>query len=275
MVPNDVVDMKNGSQLPSEDVATLLAALVSDAARVQSVSLTCGTVWIKRHGDKGRRMIVAVQNTTARLLRLPFMRASPAQTAEGMVERDLRRIAKFSQAGVPTASVIYSSGRAIVLSDIAPTVHGQLRSLRSTDPAAHDQLLVYCCGELGRLHAAGLCHGRPYPRDMFIKNERLGFIDFEEEPEAVMPMETAQARDLWLFFLQLSDRAADRKKTQDLAYGAWVTAAPQAAIGELRKLTHSMGRFLWLARLIGRIHMGRDLRQFILATTYLTTMFNG
>lgn len=274
-MPNDVVDMKNGPSLPSEDVATLLAALISDARRVESVSLTCGTVWIKRHGDKGRRMIVAVQNAVARLFRLPFMRPSPVETAEGMVGRDLRRIARFSQAGVPTASVIYSSGGAIVLSDIAPTVHDQLRSLRNTDPSENDRLLVFCCAELGRLHAAGLCHGRPFPRDMFIRDERLGFIDFEEEPEVVMPMETAQARDLWLLFLQLSDKAVDRKATQDRAFGAWAAAAPKAAIAELRKITHSMGRFLWLARLIGRIHMGRDLRQFILATTYLTTMFNG
>ncbi|MGA1831199.1 serine/threonine protein phosphatase [Rhizobium wenxiniae] len=274
-MPNDVVDIKNGPSLQSEDTATLLAALVSDARRVQAVSLGCGTVWIKRHGDKGRRVIVAVQNAVARLFRLPFMRPSPVETAEGMVQRDLRRIAKYSQAGVPTAAVIYSSGSAIVLSDIAPTVQQQLRSLRNDDPAAHDALLVFCAGELGRLHGAGLCHGRPYPRDMFIRGDRLGFIDFEEEPEAVMPMETAQARDLWLLFLQLSERATERGKTQDRAYAAWAAAAPRAAIAELREITRSMGRFLWLARLIGRFHMGRDLRQFILATTYLTTMFNG
>ena len=207
-MPNDVVDIKNGPSLPSEDAATLLAALVSDARRVQAVTLSCGTVWIKRHGDKGRRAIVAVQNAVARVFRLPFMRPSPAKTAEGMVQRDLRRIAKYSQAGVPTAAVIYSSGSAIVLSDIAPTVQQQLRSLRDADPAAHDALLVFCAGELGRLHGAGLCHGRPYPRDMFIRGDRLGFIDFEEEPEAVMPMETAQARDLWL--LSATERKGDR-----------------------------------------------------------------
>ncbi|MBB4348975.1 serine/threonine protein phosphatase [Aliirhizobium cellulosilyticum] len=274
-MPNDVVDIKNGPSLPSEDAATLLAALVSDARRVQAVTLSCGTVWIKRHGDKGRRAIVAVQNAVARVFRLPFMRPSPAETAEGMVQRDLRRIAKYSHAGVPTAAVIYSSGSAIVLSDIAPTVQQRLKFLRNDDPAAHDELLVFCASELGRLHGVGLCHGRPYPRDMFIRDERLGFIDFEEEPEAVMPMETAQARDLWLLFLQLSIRAADRRKTQDRAYAAWAVAAPKAAIAELREITRSMGRFLWLARLIGRFHMGRDLRQFILATTYLTTMFNG
>ncbi len=269
---DDVVDMRNGPQLPAEDIAPLLAALVRDGERVQAVSLSCGTVWIKRHGDKGRRAIVAVQTAVARLLRLSFVRPSPAETGEGMVKRDLRRMQSFARNGIATAKIIYTSGNAIVLSDVAPTVERRLGELREGQPAAHDDLLVFCSRELGRLHAAGLCHGRPFPRDMFISDDRLGYIDFEEEPEAVMPLATAQARDLWLLFLQLSDRAVDRHQTQDRAYQAWAACASQAAIAELGTMTRSLSRFLWLARLIGRIHMGRDLRQFILATSYLATI---
>lgn len=274
-MPDTIIDLRNRPALPAADIETLLLALVANDKRVQSVSLTCGTVWIKRHGDKGRNAIVAVQRAVARLLRLPFMRPSPAVNGEGMVARDLRRMDKFARADIPTAAIVYSSGSAIVLSDITPTVDERLRTLRKSDHAAYDDLLVFCCAELGRLHAADLCHGRPVPRDMFVKDGRLGYIDFEEEPEAIMPMPMAQARDLWLFFLQLSDRAFDRKATQDRAYRAWANAAPEAAIAELGKLGRSMERFLWFARLIGRFHMGRDLRQFILATTYLTTVFNG
>ncbi|MDP9838578.1 tRNA A-37 threonylcarbamoyl transferase component Bud32 [Neorhizobium huautlense] len=272
---DEVIDMRSGPKLPADDIAPLLAALLSDRERVQAVSLSCGTVWIKRHGDKGRRAIVAVQTALASALRLSFMRPSPAETGEGMVQRDLRRMGRFSEQNIPTADIIYTSANAIVLSDVAPTVERSLGQLRKIDPAAHDDLLVFCSAELGRLHGAGLCHGRPFPRDMFVKDGRLGYIDFEEEPEAVMPLATAQARDLWLLFLQLSDRAIDRRQTQDRAYAAWVASAPQAAIAELRAMTRYLGRFLWLARLIGRIHMGRDLRQFILATAYLTTVFHG
>lgn len=272
---DDVIDIRSGPRLPAEDIAPLLAALVSDRERVQAVSLSCGTVWIKRHGDKGRRAIVAVQTALATALRLSFMRPSPAETGEGMVTRDLRRMARFSDNNIPTAAILYTYGNAIVLSDVAPTVERRLGALRKDDPAAHDDLLVFCGAELGHLHGAGLCHGRPFPRDMFVKDGRLGYIDFEEEPEAVMPLATAQARDLWLLFLQLSDRAIERQQVQERAYAAWATSAPQAAIAELRAMTRYLGRFLWLARLIGRIHMGRDLRQFILATAYLTTVFHG
>jgi len=274
-VPVDVVDMKNEPKLPAEDIAPLLAALVSTDERVQAVSLSCGTVWIKRHGDKGRRAIVAVQTVVARALRLPFMRPSPAENGAGMVMRDLRRMARFSEQNIPTAGILYTSGNAIVLSDVAPTLDRRLGELRRSDPVAHDDLLVFCSAELGRLHGAGLCHGRPFPRDMFIRDNRLGYIDFEEEPEAVMPIATAQARDIWLLFLQVSERAIDRPNTQDRAYQAWAASASQVAITELRSMTRTLRRFLWLARLIGRIHMGRDLRQFILATSYLATLHQG
>lgn len=272
---DDAIDIKSGPSLPAEDIAPLLAALVGDRERVEAVSLSCGTVWIKRHGDKGRRAIVAVQTALASALRLSFLRPAPAETGEGMVARDLRRMAGFAAKDIPTAQIIYTSGNAIVLNDVAPTVERRLNQLRKSDQGAHDDLLVFCSGELGRLHAAGLCHGRPFPRDMFVKDGRLGYIDFEEEPEAVMPLAVAQARDLWLLFLQLSDRAVDRRQVQDRAYAAWAASAPQAAIVELRAMTRQLARFLWLARLIGRIHMGRDLRQFILATAYLTTVFHG
>ncbi|MGF9565327.1 serine/threonine protein phosphatase [Neorhizobium sp. JUb45] len=274
-MPDDVIDMGSEPQLPVEDIAPLLAALVSDRERVQSISLSCGTVWIKRHGNKGRRAAIALQTALARLFRLPFMRPSPAETGEGMVARDLRRMTRFADSNIPTASILYASGSAIVMSDVAPTVQDRLWHLRTGNPAAHDDLLVFCCAELGRLHALGLCHGRPFPRDMFEKDRRIGYIDFEEEPEVVMPLATAQARDLWLFFLQLSDRAIERSQVQDRAYSAWAATAPPAAIAELRAMTRFLARFLWLARLIGRIHMGRDLRQFILATSYLATIHQG
>ena len=55
----------------------------------------------------------------------------------------------------------------------------------------------------------------------------------------------------------------------DRAFKAWSGIAPADAAAELRKLTGFLGAFLWLARLIGRVHMGSDLRQFIMATSYL------
>jgi hypothetical protein len=108
---------------------------------------------------------------------------------------------------------------------------------------------------------------------MFFAGPRLGFMDFEEEPQSVMPLATAQARDIWLLFLQIATSARLGTETRDRAYEAWSRHAPPQAIAELRRMTRFLAGFLSIARLIGRVHMGSDLQRFIIATSYLVTVF--
>ncbi|MDM9627001.1 serine/threonine protein phosphatase [Rhizobium sp. S152] len=259
--------------LSEKDVPVLLAALIGGKERVQRVALSGGAVWIKRYGTERKPRWVILQRLAANLIRAPFLRPSPVLGDEGMAEREMRRIAQFSAKGIPTPRVVYSSGAAVAFSDVGLTLDRYMKHVLKGDPVACDDMLVRCCAELGRLHAKGLCHGRPFPRDMFLRDGRIGFMDFEEEPDTVMPLETAQARDIWLLFLQVAQRARLGKVTHDRAYEAWAAVAPPAAVSELRKLTGFLGGFLWAARLIGRIHMGSDLQRFIVATSYLMHVF--
>ncbi len=259
--------------LSEKDVPVLLAALIGGKERVQRVVLSTGAVWIKRYGTERKPRWVILQRMAANLIRAPFLRPSPVLGDEGMAKREMRRIAQFSAKGIPTPRVVYSSGAAVAFSDVGLTVDRHMKRVLKGDPVACDDMLVHCCAELGRLHSKGLCHGRPYPRDMFLRDGRIGFMDFEEEPDTVMPLETAQARDIWLLFLQVAQRARFGKVTHDRAYEAWAAVAPPAAVAELRKLTGFLGGFLWAARLIGRVHMGSDLQRFIVATSYLMHVF--
>jgi len=257
-------------EMTDADIRTLLAALAREARRVERVELSFGAVWIKRYGTERPPVWTKAQNLLARLFGQPFLRPSPYLDSKGMIAREIRRIETFAAAGVPVPKVLYSSGGALVLSDVAPTVTARLDALRDTDPAAHDDLLVACATDLGALHARGLCHGRPHPRDFFLAGGRIGFMDFEEEPEAAMPLAAAQARDLWLLFLQLADRARLGEATTARAYAAWRAAAPAETEAELRRMVRFLAKFLSPTRLIGRVHMGSDLRRFLAATRYLS-----
>ncbi|WP_337184542.1 serine/threonine protein phosphatase [Shinella sp.] len=254
----------------AKDIETLLVILARGAHRVERVEMSFGAVWIKRYGTEPPIVWTRAQNVFSRLLGQPFLRASPRLGREAMIEREVRRIAIFREHGVPVPRVLYQSQGAVVLSDAGETVNGRLARLREDEPAAHDALLVTCAADLGALHAKGLCHGRPHPRDFFLDGNRVGFMDFEEEPEAAMPLQTAQARDVLLLFLQLVDRAAFGAETAGRAYAAWRAAAPAAAETELKKILRFLGKFLWLTRLIGRVHMSSDLRRFLAATRYLS-----
>ncbi len=265
-------DLRTLPDVTASDIETLLAVLVAGKKRVQRVVLSKRTVWIKRYGTEKPTWWRHLQSATSRLLPVDYLRPSPYLTPQQMAEREQRRIRLFAANGIATPPILYASKVAIVLGDVGPTVQARLRKSKDVDAAVHDQLLVACAEELGRLHAAGLCHGRPYPRDMFFIGDRLGFMDFEEEPQTVMPLPVAQARDIWLLFLQIASTARCGIETYDAAYRAWSARAPAAAIAELRRMTGFLGHFLSFARLIGRVRMGSDLRRFIVATSYLAAV---
>jgi tRNA A-37 threonylcarbamoyl transferase component Bud32 len=271
-----VEDMQDNLQsipdLTGSDIETLLAVLVGGAKRVQRVPLSARTVWIKRYGTEKPSWWRHLQAGLSRLIPVDYLKPSPYLTPRQMAERELRRIRLFARHGIAAPEILYASRGAIVLGDVGQTVQSRLRKMADADAAAHDALLVACADELGRLHAAGLCHGRPYPRDMFFAGDRLGFMDFEEEPQTVMPLATAQARDIWLLFLQVANNARCGTQTYEGAYRAWSERAPRSAIAELQRMTGFLGRFLSFARLIGRVRMGSDLQRFIAATSFLMTV---
>ncbi|WP_296035489.1 serine/threonine protein phosphatase [uncultured Agrobacterium sp.] len=253
--------------LEDADIAALMQTLLMSERRIQRLELSSGAVWIKRQGTEEPRWWGKLQGLAGRLLPYAFLRPSPILSPVEMMGREKRRMIEFRDAGFTVPAIIYSSDTAIVLEDVGETIQGIIaHKAVAGDP---DQLLVQSAKTLGQLHAAGLCHGRPHIRDFFLKEGRIGFMDFEEEPQAVMPLASAQARDLWLLFLPLSAFAEKREETLGAAYRGWAADAPQAAIDELRRLVRVLSRFLPLARLIGRVQMGSDLRRFIVATDFL------
>lgn len=260
--------------LEDGDIAALMQALLQSERRVQKLALSTTTVWIKRQGTETPSWWIKVQTFLAKLLPYTFMRPSPPLDGAGLMRRELETLQAFKARGFPVPPVIYSSQTAVVLGDVGPTIMERMDAMKATTQAEHDGLLVKSAQALGELHAAGLCHGRPHVRDFFLEDGRVGFMDFEERPQEVMPLETAQARDIWLLFLQVATRACDAPKTCDAAFAGWRENAPARAQEELYRLTGILGRFLPLARLIGRVRMGSDLRRFIMATDYLMNAVN-
>jgi len=252
--------------LSAEDLASLPALLAANA-HLRVVPLIVGDrrVWVKRY-DVERMPAGKVLHALVSPLLPVFLRSSPrAQTG---LERERRKMELFRCAGFPVADVLFADSAALVLSDAGEVAQKQLDELRCVNAAAHDDLLVKLAQALGEAHRAGLCHGRPHPRDMFLRQERVGFLDFEEEPEAVMPLPMAQARDLWLLFLQISSRAA-LPGTQMRALSAWRTAAPAAVVPALARLVGFFHGWMAPLRLLPESLLGKDALYAVKATSFL------
>lgn len=254
--------------LSAEALANLPGLVAANAhLRVACAEVGGRRVWIKRY-DVERMPYGKVLHALASPLLPMFLRSSVRAQGQAGLERERNKMERFRTAGFPVAGILYSEPSVLVLSDVGATAQKRLCDLLCVDAAAHDDLLVKLARALGEAHRAGLCHGRPHPRDMFLQDDRVGFLDFEEEPEAVMDLPMAQARDLWLLFLQISSRAA-LPGTQMRAFSAWRGAAPAAVVPALSRLVGFFHRWMTPLRLLPENLLGKDALYAVQATSFL------
>lgn len=257
-----------GDALSPEGMERLLRLLATQPRRLSFAEIDGRTVWIKRF-DTERRPLAKRLHALASPLLPSALHASPNVDAAGAAMREARKAASFNAAGFPTPAILWRGGAVLVLAEVSEIVQKMLGRLREADPAGHEDLLVEMAAALGRVHAVGLCHGRPHPRDMFRRADGTwGYLDFEEEPEAAMPLATAQARDVWVLFMQIVARA-QHEDTGARAFAAWRAEAPAGIVPELRKAVSRLALALPGLRLLRPVGLGKDGRNLLDAIAFL------
>lgn len=241
-------------------------------ARISRIDLDGSVVWIKRFDQDAKPLGKKLHAGLSPMMPFAVLRASPALGPVGLAEREARKSARFRAAGLATPTILHSAPALLVMSDVSEIAQGALERLATTSPQRHDAMLVEMAQALGQAHAHGLCHGRPYPRDLFRRDDGAwGFLDFEEEPEAAMPLAAAQARDVWLMFMEIT-RRAHSPETPHAAFAAWRLLAPEQAMVELRRLVGFMGRLVPMLRGVKPIGLGNDGLRVLSATTFLRSV---
>lgn len=265
-----------GDALSPEAVEQVVRLLVASPRRRLSCAVIDGRiVWIKRFDTESLPLAKRVHGWLSPLLPSAILRASPALDAAGLAAREARKAAGFQAAGFPTPAILWRGKSVLVMSQVARIGEPLLAALRDAAPDGHEETLVGMADALGRAHAAGLCHGRPHPRDMFVRDDgEWGFLDFEEEPEAAMPLAAAQARDVWLMFMQIAARALDEETTAR-AFAAWRAQAPAQIGPELRKLVAVFSLFLPGLKALRPLGLGKDGQRLLQATTFLRAALRG
>ncbi|UXN03208.1 serine/threonine protein phosphatase [Bartonella sp. HY406] len=215
-------------------------------------------VFIKRHDVGGPRLGRKLHGFLSPILPAHFLRASPILSPADMAKRELRKIALFQKHHIDVPEVICSDGSAIMMGDVGENIQTRLKQLRELNTHLHDSLLIQCSAALGDVHAAGLCHGRPHPVDMFLGQAKIGFFDFDEEPETVMSLAQAQARDAWLLFFQIATQAVDQERTPHAAFGAWRRKISLETLESLKELVLFFKFCILPLKLAKNIRLGVD-----------------
>jgi len=247
-----------------------LAALASRAQkRIQSLAFGDRKVWVKKAVKQlhpGHYAHAAMSIVLPRSIYRP----SPPEVGEAASRGEAQRLRAFQAKGIDVPDLLYEGAGLLVLGDCGPTVERRLKEFRSQgDAVAHDALLVAMAHGMAAVHAAGLVHGRPHPRDMFLREGRVGFMDFEQNPLRAMSLVRAQARDALFLFGFIADLAM-MPETPMRAWEAWASRAPAETRRQLDRTLRGMKPFMAVGRLAARVKLGSDLRRFLAGTGFLS-----
>jgi tRNA A-37 threonylcarbamoyl transferase component Bud32 len=262
--------MAVSQELSDESQWAALAAQATD--RIQRAAVGTELVWIKSIDVKKLHLGHYLQSLLSIGLPGTVFRPATLERGEDAAKGEAARMAAFAKAGFPVPDVLYQEKSKLILSDCGDSIQEMLSALRQAgDEDRHDALLVAIAESMGRVHAAGLVHGRPHPRDMFVRDNAVGYLDFEQTPLRVMKLDRAQARDALFIFAFICDMAK-RGNTAERAFAAWSANAPDDAKKQLSRAISQMKPLIIVGSWVSRIKLGADLRRFLAGTKFLLMM---
>lgn len=144
--------------LQSTPLSALVARAAAPGPRIEPVDLEGARYWIKR--------------PEALSLRWRLQKGDPLRLFAA--ERETHRL--MQARGVPVPPLLAEAEDYLILPDCGPTLAALMRA---ADRPSHWAAFAAAGTALARLHALGLAHGRPQPRDLCWDGATLRFLDFE------------------------------------------------------------------------------------------------
>jgi hypothetical protein len=243
-------------------IARRLTSIQAANRRIAPVEIDGVRTWLKDFDQPSPAEWDRVQRALFAVTRLHMLRPVPSLSGLEGARNEIASIGRFEEIGARVPSVLWSEASRIVISDIGETIREMQRRL---GVSSIDGAVVAAARELSRIHRHGLVHGRPILRNMTWDGQTVGFLDFEERPTDVMPLEVAQARDVLLLLISIARRCEPA-----LVKAALTACSPDIWPGvekELRRVSRAAGP---LAGNFGRMLSqggGRNVRSVIEALT--------
>lgn len=219
---------------------------------VEPIVIEGQRAWLKQYGEGSRAVALGLLRFIANRFQLDALRPPPHRGGDAARETEARRLAELLAQGVNVPHVIGSGHAALVLGDNGTSFN---TCLRQADDAGRDALVSVAMQAIAAAHRNGAYFGQPLPRNLTWDGQRIGFIDFEEDPLEVMGLAQAQARD-WLMFGYGVARYYEHRPEQLQALMAQAMDGADAPV--LAHAHEVSGRLQRLARY--SLKMGRSAR---------------
>ena len=222
-------------------------------------------VWLKKAGPRLGAWRTTLLGAVASLVRLEALRPVPNPGGSAAIHTEARRLAALHARGLRVPAVLAVQDDALLLRHLgtpgAPTksLADELYDAARDQPAQVLPLWQQGLHAVGLVHDAGACLSQAFARNLVrCPDGVVGYVDFEDDPEAALPLLQCQVRDLMCYahssglYLQETGHLAQARN----AWQAWLAERPAELQAQLRTGVARMG---WMRRLPQDRSLGRDL----------------
>lgn len=227
--------------------------------RNRNKRIACG--WIKYAVPTQLTAWQHLQRIAALFMPWPLLRPTFTDKGRAALRCEAHRLWQWRAAGLPVPRIVDVGEDYLITVDAGPALPFWLEQAPT---AGHRiALLRQAAQVLATVHRAGFSHGRPSLKDIAFDGTRLTFLDLEESPTSVMPLSTAQARDVLLFFSSASTTCQRLGQPTDLSkvWQAYLEAQPPASTLRVAKRNYRLLRLVTLPlRMFPRRWLGHDAK---------------
>ena len=274
---------------PATDYDAFLQAHVhSQPHNVMRYHVQDETLWVKRGGTQHPAWRYKALGAAARALKLPVLSPVPNPGGRAAIATEVQRLQDLAARGLRVPQVLAHTADGFVMrhlgapgqdtpslgnemeraaqakqADTADTTTAERRAQRRKDAT----LALWRQGlqAIHHVHKAGSCLSQAFARNLVrCPDGTIGFIDFEDDPAAHLPLPLCHVRDALCYahstawILEQADALAPAREH----WRAWTQTLTPAAQQLLRETVARMG---WAGKLPRNRRLGRDAQRIRMA----------
>ena len=252
---------------PPDYAAFLRDQYALQTPNVASYRLGSEQVWLKKAGPRHSMARYRVLGLLAWLTRLQVLRPVPNLGGSTAIATEARRLHSLAALGLRVPEVLAQQPEGLLLrhlgrpGEATPSFDGEMQAASAAGPQAVLARWQEGLAALQAVHARGACLSQAFARNLVrCPDGVLGFIDFEDDPLASLPLALCQARDAlcYVHSTALYLREAGALPEARAIWAHWLAEQP-TALGAL--LATTAQRLAWLRHLPQDRRWGRDLQR--------------
>lgn len=251
--------------IASTDYAAFLQAhVLSQPHSIMRYDHGGETLWVKRAGALNPQWRYRALGAVARMFKMPVLSPVPNPGGAVAVATEVRRLQDFAARGLRAPVVLAHSSDGFVMRHLGqpgqstPSLGNEMEDALPRGATAVLALWKQGLHAISKVHKAGTTLSQAFARNLVrCPDGVIGYIDFEDDPAAHLPLPLCQARDALCYahstaWILAQCQALPEARKQ---WKAWMhTLSPDVRT----VLQTSVARMAWAGRLPQDRKLGRD-----------------